>query len=45
MYPGTAPESVAHPEGEGDWAGEGEAGGEVGEGEHDNPMTFLSLNK
>ncbi len=34
MYPGTAPESVAHPEGKGDGARERKAGGEVSEGEH-----------
>ena len=34
MYTKAAPESIAHPVGECDRSGEGEAGSEFGEGEH-----------
>jgi len=34
VYAEAAPKGVAHPVGESDRSGEGEAGGELGEGEH-----------
>jgi len=35
VYAKAAPKGVAHPVGESDRSGEGEAGGEFGDGEHE----------
>lgn len=50
MYAEAAPEGVAHPVGEGDRRGEGEACGEFGEGEHEDryageSLSLLQFNK
>ncbi len=44
MHAETAPKGVAHPVGKGDRSGEGEAGGEFGEGEHEGRYASESLS-
>ncbi len=44
MHAETAAEGVAHPVGEGDRSGEGEAGGESGKGEHESRYAGKSLS-
>lgn len=44
MYAEAAPKGVAHPVGESNLCGEDEAGGEFGEGEHDNKSSSICLS-